>query len=114
MSRGNQMRRVSSCLGKQRFMTYGFAAKMARAQNRRKEEGYAPYACQHCGGFHVGTSIGGRRPPIKVHDLRKVYAVWASNGGPEQLVGYSSHANGEDLVRFVGPGWNITRITEKR
>ncbi len=114
VSRTAQVKRIAGCFGKQRFNTYTMAQRLARRQNRRKDEGFAPYACPHCGGFHVGTNQAGGPPNAKLRDIRKSYAVWASNGSAEELVGYSNHADGEDLVRHIGPGWKVTRICQKR
>ena len=61
-----------SCAGKAAFGGYrpAEAARrfVARGNTRRKADRLAPYACRHCGGWHLGPVRG--RPRRKYRDFR--------------------------------------------
>lgn len=111
------IRRKSGCEGKVRFESWDRARKIAHRQAKRRHAKFQPYACELCGGFHVGTLIGsldkakGHITPF----LR--FAVWAVNGdGPAQLMGWSNHPDGGGVAQIVAeqPGWRVTAIIERR
>ncbi len=56
---GDELRRQSSCEGKERFATLELARRVARrhggfGKTRRKRQAYR---CDFCGGWHVGSPI---------------------------------------------------------
>jgi hypothetical protein len=51
-------KRISSCLGKKRFPTFGQAERTAHRQAQKRKEKFRAYACSLCAGFHVGTTLG--------------------------------------------------------
>ncbi|HZQ44463.1 MAG TPA: hypothetical protein VFA99_14505 [Acidobacteriaceae bacterium] len=49
-----------SC-GKERFLTFGMADRVARlARNRHDQVKLQPYRCRECGAWHIGSSVGRR------------------------------------------------------
>lgn len=53
--------RERGCAGKHRFRSFRLANRVARAQSRRHKTKFQAYSCRHCGGFHTGTPLGGKR-----------------------------------------------------
>lgn len=55
-------RYAADCLGKEAFDCFGLASKVAgRMRRRGRAGGPAPYRCQHCGQWHIGTGDPKRR-----------------------------------------------------
>lgn len=52
-----------SCTGKKKLGAVN-AKLIARALSEKGER-VAPYRCTHCGGWHVGSQLGGRRFNMK-------------------------------------------------
>lgn len=53
--RRTAIKRAASCEGKERFVSFTRAARVARLAASRREERLRAYHCRYCGGFHVGT-----------------------------------------------------------
>lgn len=68
-------RRRRECSGKQRFGSQGAAAGMIGRLSRigKMRPGLHAYACQFCGGWHIGRGGKGLR--------RKRIKVWQWNAG---------------------------------
>lgn len=51
------------CSGKERFLTFGLADRVAKLSNNR-HAGFRlrAYRCGDCNAWHVGSSIGRREP----------------------------------------------------
>lgn len=49
------MHAATACDGKQRFETLRLAQQVL-LRSKYSRPGRAAYRCQHCGGFHLGTS----------------------------------------------------------
>lgn len=49
------------CDGKQRFLTYGQAERVAKQSRFRNQRRMAVYHCHHCAGFHFGNKLRNRR-----------------------------------------------------
>jgi hypothetical protein len=110
-----QKKRVSACEGKTKFETFARARRTASRQAHKHAERFSPYACSHCGAFHVGTSVSGGTPSDKMSDVRQRYVVFAAGpDGKETKVGYCNHADGSGLARYLGAGWRVTRVLPKR
>lgn len=109
--------RESSCDGKIRFTSFTRAQKVAHRQAKRRHAKFQPYACGFCGGFHVGSGIGGvDNMKTRIAPLLR-YAVYAVNGdGPAQLMGWSNEADGGAVSKLVAeqPGWRVTAVIERR
>src|SRR5689334_22400806 len=61
-----------SC-GKERFLTFAMADRVARlSRNRHDQVKLQPYRCKDCGGYHIGSSLG--RRATKNGDLTVVEA----------------------------------------
>lgn len=52
-----------NCEGKERFTTFSLADRMARKSSRRHDKTLRlrAYRCGDCGGYHVGSSVGGSK-----------------------------------------------------
>lgn len=110
-----QKNRISACEGKARFETFARAKRTASRQAHKHSGKFAPYACSHCGSFHVGSTVAGGTPRGFGLDLRQRYQVFARGpDGVEQSVGYCNHPDGSMLVRCLGAGWAVTRVAPKR
>lgn len=57
---------ISMCEGKARFGSWRCADDCATEMNRKHPERHLVYHCDHCNGFHVGSTIRPRMRPIKV------------------------------------------------
>lgn len=55
---------AAQCEGKHRFDNGGLARQVAKAQSKRHDAGMKAYPCDHCGGWHVGSTAH-RRPVRK-------------------------------------------------
>lgn len=112
------VKRVASCEGKKRFETFSRAAKTAHRQAQHKTGKYMAYACQYCGGFHVGTHIASDLSRPGSHfDGRQQFAVYAADAeGRESLIGFAATSDGGRVAELISaePGWFITRIVERR
>lgn len=53
--------REASCDGKERFVTRALAERVAGRIARRDRGRIQSYSCRACGGFHVGSTAGGKR-----------------------------------------------------
>lgn len=52
------------CEGKERFLTFALADRVARLRRREGTKRHA-YRCGGCGGYHIGSTIGQRaRRPV--------------------------------------------------
>lgn len=60
----------SGCTGKSPFKTFRQARAAARRLAAREKEPYAPYRCDECGSFHVGSSL---KPQEKRPRLDPIY-----------------------------------------
>lgn len=107
--------RVYQCSGKKRFTTFTVAQRTAHRQAQRHHERFAAYACELCGGFHVGGNLG-KGAHIQRPDVRQRYMVYACNGsGLEALVGWSNAPDGGGVAQLMtAEGWRITRVVERR
>lgn len=65
------------CDGKERFLTFALAERMAKKSSRRHDKTLRlhAYRCE-CGGYHVGSSVGtrGSRPRQSFRVLEEEYA----------------------------------------
>jgi hypothetical protein len=54
-------KREAACDGKERFLTFALAERIAGRVGRRHKGHMRPqvYRCQ-CGSYHVGSTVGGR------------------------------------------------------
>ena len=112
--RGNVIRQLASCEGKERFVSFGRAARTAHRQAQNKKGKFSAYHCQHCGGLHVGTGISKSMNLGPVSDGRYDYAVFArENGGPEQLIGWANTPDGGRAAQLIQeePAWTLSRVT---
>lgn len=108
--------RLSSCDGKERFPTFGQAARTAHRQAQNKKAKFTAYRCKFCSGFHVGTQLGNVEPKSYA-DARQRYAVFArEGGGAEQLVGWSPTPDGGKVAGLIleEPGWTLSRVTDRQ
>lgn len=113
---GGHVRRISSCEGKERFISFGRAARTAHRQAQHRKGKFTAYPCHFCSGFHVGTQLGSD-PHGTGTDRRQNYAVFArEGGGAEQLVGWSNDPSGGKVAELIleEPGWTLSRVTERR
>jgi hypothetical protein len=110
-------RKLASCAGKERFNTYRRARQVGKRVAQRRHEAIAPYPCQFCGGFHLGTHVGPSDATVAYGgmDARQRYAVFAVKGnGPSTLVGFSNAPNGGRIAEIIKEeGWRVTNITER-
>lgn len=60
--------RQTRCTGKQRFENRSDALRAVSFHI--KGLGARPYRCAHCAGWHVGTTIGHRRPSSRDEDRK--------------------------------------------
>lgn len=106
------VKRVSSCEGKERFASFNLADRIASRQAHRRGKKFQAYACSDCGGFHVGTAIGGNKERGELIDPRKPYVVHARNHeGHVRVMGFSDSPTGGQLVEIVGrDGWEVVRV----
>lgn len=114
---GGNVRRLISCDGKERYVSFGRAARTAHRFAQVKKDKFTAYACKVCHGFHVGTQLGKPRALGTVVDGRMPYAVFArEGGGAEQLVGWSNDPAGGKVAELIleEPGWTLSRVTERR
>ncbi len=49
------------CEGKERFLTFTQAERVARLARRRKNASRQVYRCRHCQGFHFGSALKRKR-----------------------------------------------------
>jgi hypothetical protein len=106
-------RTLSGCDGKERFMTFGRAARTAHRQAQNKKGKFSAYHCQYCGGFHVGTQLAKQQAMGSYGDSRYPFAVFArENAGREQLVGWSATLDGGKVAEIIAqePGWTVSRV----
>lgn len=110
------VKRAASCEGKEKFANFSLAEKIASKQAHRRGKKFQAYACTDCGGFHVGTAIGGSKERGGVIDPRKPYDVHARNhDGHVRLIGHSSSPEGTDIASLLAQdGWEITKISRVR
>jgi len=106
-------RRRAGCTGKERFVSFGKASRAAHRFAQVRKAKFTAYLCPDCHGFHVGTQLSkadvGHAP-----DQRHGYAVFArENGGPEQLIGWSSTPDGGKAAQLIQeePAWTLSRVT---
>jgi hypothetical protein len=106
------VKRVASCEGKERFTSFARADKVASRQAHRRGEKFNAYACSDCGGFHVGTALGGSKDNGRLIDPRKPYVVHARNhDGHVRVIGRASSPDGGKLpVIIAKDGWEVVRI----
>lgn len=58
------MSALPGCTGKNCFTRFSAAAAAAKRMRRQKDDAIVhAYHCHHCGGFHVGESMG--TPPSR-------------------------------------------------
>lgn len=110
-------RQLSGCEGKERFITFGRAARTAHRQAQNKKGKFSAYHCQYCGGFHVGTQLAKDQALGSYADGRYPYAVFArENSGPEQLVGWAATPDGGKVAQLIQeePAWTLSRVTLRR
>lgn len=51
------MVKYDGCSGKLCFASFARAARVASRKRRNQNERFGAYACEHCGGFHVGSHL---------------------------------------------------------
>lgn len=110
------VQREIQCSTKVRFTTFTRAQQSAHRQAQRHHEKFAAYACELCGGFHVGGTLG-NGSHISQPDARQRYAVYAANGADlDTLVGWSNSADGGVVAKLISeqPGWRVTRIVDRK
>lgn len=111
-------RDYNGCIGKVRLTSFTRAKQVARRQSQRHHEKFSAYACEVCGGFHVGSNRGDHDNVIKGRigeHLR--YAVFASEGAKRDvLFGWSNKPDGGDVAEVINkkPGWRVTRVVERK
>jgi hypothetical protein len=109
-----EARRAAWCEGKTRFETFGRAERAAKRHVKRYDGRVQPYACHLCGGFHIGTTVGGPSTPIP--DLRGRYSVYAHHGdGATVHAGFSDSPDGGATAKALADeGWIIDSIVTRR
>lgn len=118
MTTATQQRIAQGCAGKVAFRSFTRAARAAKRQAENHKGRFGAYACQHCGQFHVGSSVG-LWAVDQLRDARRAFAVYARQGTErEQLVGWSKSPNGTDIATLFdkdpAAGWIITRVVERK
>lgn len=106
--------RAYACTGKKRFTSFSRAQQVAHRQAQRHHDKFSAYACELCGGFHVGVSIG---DPRKYTDGRQRFMVYAcQQDGPEMVIGWSNASDGGGVAKLIEGerGWKVTRVVERR
>lgn len=105
-------KREIGCSGKHRFASFLLAEKVASKTAHRRGRKFQAYACDACGGFHIGSAIGGSKQRGGVIDPRKPYVIHARNNeGHVRVMGRSASADGGKLVEIVErDGWEVTKI----
>jgi len=108
-------KRLSGCEGKERFSKFTLARRTAHRQAQKKKQRFTAYACQFCGGFHVGTHVGSDESVRGSPDSRQRYAVYAARARePSTLVGYANSADGGAVAKMVTEeAWRITNIVDR-
>jgi hypothetical protein len=108
-------KRLAGCEGKERFPTFTLARRTAHRQAQKKKQRFMAYACQFCGGFHVGTHVGSDESVRGAPDSRQRYAVYAARDRERStLVGYTNSADGGAVAKMVTEeGWRITNIVDR-
>jgi hypothetical protein len=113
MSR-SALERTYACTGKKRFTSFSRAQKIAHHQAQRHHAKFTAYACELCGGFHIGGTLG---DPRRCADGRQRFMVYAcQESGPETLVGWSNSPDGGGVARLIEGerGWKVTRVIERK
>jgi hypothetical protein len=105
-----RVKRISGCEGKERFVSFNLARKIASKSAHRKGEARQAYACHFCGGFHVGSPNGSDRGIAR--DSRQPYRVFAQNGdGVECFIGRAPTKDGGKLKEILAKdGWIVTKV----
>jgi hypothetical protein len=115
-ARAMQANRLTSreigCAGKHRFASFAMADRVASRTAHRRGKKFQAYACDACGGFHIGSAIGGSKQRGGVIDPRKPYVVHARNReGHVRVMGRSASPDGGRLPELIAPdGWEVVRI----
>lgn len=112
MQANRRERREIGCAGKVRFASYELASKIASRQAHRRGRKFNVYACEACGGFHVGNAIGGSKQRPGAIDPRKPYLVYTRDiRGNIKVMGRSAKPDGGKLAEIVAAdGWEVTNI----
>jgi hypothetical protein len=69
--------RLIACAGKFRFASFQLARTAADRGTRSREvyAGRHAYPCNHCGGWHVGTTDAGHRKAAKAHKRKREHFI---------------------------------------